>query len=155
MAQVLVVDDEVKLGKLVAEALELDGHAVTRVAGGRAALVELARGGFDVLLTDLRMPEVDGLEVLKAAQALPTPPAVVMMTAYGTAENAVAAMKAGAADYLTKPFAMDEVRLRVRRLAEQRAAETKSERLVRQLTPSLVAESPRMKQALASARQVA
>jgi DNA-binding NtrC family response regulator len=155
MAQVLVVDDEVKLGKLVAEALELDGHAVTRVSGGRAALVELARGGFDVLLTDLRMPEVDGLAVLKASQALPTPPAVVMMTAYGSAENAVAAMKAGAADYLTKPFAMDEVRLRVRRLAEQRAAETKSERLVRQLTPTLVAESPRMKQALASARQVA
>ncbi|HEX8825824.1 MAG TPA: response regulator, partial [Archangium sp.] len=155
MAHVLVVDDEVKLGRLVAEALELDGHAVTRVSGGRAALVELARGGFDVLLTDLRMPEVDGLAVLKAAQALPNAPAVVMMTAYGSAENAVAAMKAGAADYLTKPFAMDEVRLRVRRLAEQRASETKSERLVKQLTPNLVAESPRMKQALASARQVA
>ncbi|OJT18706.1 sigma-54-dependent Fis family transcriptional regulator [Archangium sp. Cb G35] len=155
MAQVLVVDDEVKLGKLVAEALELDGHEVARVAGGRAALVELARRGFDVVLTDLMMPEVGGLEVLKAAQALPTPPAVVMMTAYGTAENAVAAMKGGAADYLTKPFAMDEVRLRVRRLAEQRAAETRSERLVRRLTPELVAESPRMKQVLASAKQVA
>jgi DNA-binding NtrC family response regulator len=92
MAHVLVVDDEVKLGRLVAEALELDGHAVTRVSGGRAALVELARGGFDVLLTDLRMPEVDGLAVLKAAQALPNAPAVVMMTAYGSAENAVGAL---------------------------------------------------------------
>ena len=155
MARVLVVDDEVKLGKLVAEALELDGHEVVRVTGGRAALVELASGGLEVVLTDLRMPEVEGLAVLKAAQALPTPPAVGMMTAYGSAESAVAAMKAGAADYLTKPFAMDEVRLRVRRLSELRAAETKSERLVRQLTPDLVAESPRMKQALASARQVA
>jgi DNA-binding NtrC family response regulator len=155
MAQVLVVDDEVKLGKLVAEALELDGHTVTRVTGGRAALVELARAAFDVVLTDLRMPEVDGLAVLNAAQALPTPPAVVLMTAYGSAESAVAAMKAGAADYLTKPFAMDEVRLRVRRLGEQRASETKSARLVQQLTPHLVAESPRMRQALAAAKQVA
>jgi two-component system, NtrC family, response regulator HydG len=155
MAGVLVVDDEPKLGRLVAEALELDGHAVVRVGGGRAALVELAQRPFDVVLTDLKMPEVDGLAVLQAAQALSPPPAVVVMTAFGTTESAVAAMKAGAADYLTKPFALDELRLRVRRLAEQRGAEAKSERLVQQLTPALVGESPRMKAVLAAARQVA
>ena len=155
MARVLVVDDEPKLARVAAEMLELDGHQVARAAGGRQALGELAAAPFDGVITDLRMPEVDGLAVLAAARVLATPPEVVLMTAYGTAESAVAAMKAGAADYVLKPFAMDELRLRVRRLAAQRSAETRSERLLARLTPELVAESPAMKAVLASARQVA
>jgi DNA-binding NtrC family response regulator len=135
--------------------LALDGHAVVRAGGGREALAELAGRAFDVVVTDLRMPEVDGLAVLTAARALRSPPEVVVVTAYGTAESAVAAMKAGAADYVTKPFSMDELRLRVGRLAAQRAAETRSERLLERLTPGLVAASPAMQSVLASARQVA
>jgi DNA-binding NtrC family response regulator len=155
MARVLVVDDEPKLGKLTAEMLALDGHAVVRAGGGKEALGLLAAQGFDVVVTDLRMPEVDGLAVLRAARALPEPPEVVLATAYGTAESAVAAMKAGAADYVTKPFSMDELRMRVGRLAAQRAAEARSERLIERLTPELVAASPSMQVALAAARQVA
>ena len=70
MAGVLVVDDEAKLGRLVAEALELDGHTVVRVGGGRAALTELSQRPYDVVLTDLKMPEVDGMAVLQSAQSL-------------------------------------------------------------------------------------
>ncbi len=77
------------------------------------------------------------------------------MTAYGTAESAVEAMKAGAADYLTKPFSMDELRLRVGRLAAQRDGELQRSRLVARLTPDLVAESAAMRAVLAAARQVA
>jgi DNA-binding NtrC family response regulator len=158
MARILVVDDEPKLGRLAAEMLELDGHEVTHVGGGRAALAALAAPAsrpFDLVLTDLKMPEVDGLTVLTAARKLPAPPEVVVMTAFGTAESAVAAMKAGAADYLTKPFSMDELRLKARRLATVHSAEARSARLVEQLTPALVAESPRMKAVLTAARQVA
>ena len=155
MARVLVVDDEPRLGKLSAEMLELDGHEVVRAGGGREALVRLAAERFDVVVTDLRMPEVDGIAVLKAARALPAPPEVILMTAFGTAESAVEAMRAGAADYVTKPFSMDELRMRVRRLAGQRAAESRSERLLARLVPDLCAESEAMKGALASARQVA
>jgi two-component system, NtrC family, response regulator HydG len=79
----------------------------------------------------------------------------VMMTAFGTAEDAVAAMKIGAADYLTKPFAMDEVRMRVRRLVEAREARSRGDRLVAQLTPNLVAESDKMRAVLRAANQVA
>ena len=122
MARVLVADDEAKLGKLVAEALELDGHAVSRAQGGRAALVELAARPYDVVITDLRMPEVDGLQVLREARRKEPPPEVIVMTAYGTAESAVEAMKSGAADYLTKPFAMDELRMRVERLVARTSA---------------------------------
>jgi len=155
MARILVADDEPKLGQLLAEALELDGHEAVRVGGGREAVARLPAGRFDVVVTDLRMPDVDGLAVLRAARALPAGPEVVLMTAYATTESAVAAMKAGAADYVTKPFAMDELRLRVRRLAAQRDAERRSERLLDRLTPDLVAESPAMKATLLAAQQVA
>jgi DNA-binding NtrC family response regulator len=155
MARVLVADDEPKLGGVVTQMLQLDGHEVLRVGGGQEAVNALASGRFDVLVTDLRMPGVDGLAVLRAARALPAPPEVILMTAHGSAESAVEAMKAGAADYLTKPFAMDELRLRVARLAAQRNAERRSERLLERLTPDLVAESDAMKAVLAAARQVA
>jgi DNA-binding NtrC family response regulator len=155
MARLLIVDDEPKLGRLVAEMLELDGHAVTRVEDGRAALVELSAREFDVVLTDLKMPDVDGMAVLREARARPAAPDVVMMTAFGSADNAVAAMKAGAADYLTKPFAMDEVRLRVRRLADARDSRSRGDRLVERLTPSLIAESEKMRAVLRAANQVA
>src|SRR5512137_460182 len=152
MARVLVADDEPRLGNLVGQMLQLDGHEVLRVGGGQDALAALAPGRFDVVVTDLRMPGVDGLAVLRAARALPSPPGVILMTAHGSAESAVEAMKAGAADYLTKPFAMDELRMRVGRLAAERSAESRSQRLLDRLTPDLVAASPGMQAALAAAR---
>jgi DNA-binding NtrC family response regulator len=155
MARVLVVDDEPKLGRYVAQMLELDGHQVVRAAGGQEALARLAEEAFDVVVTDLRMPGVDGIAVLRAARSRAGPPEVVLMTAHATAESAVEAMKAGAADYVTKPFSMDELRLRVERLAARRAAESRSAQLLARLTPDLVAESAAMKDALSAARQVA
>jgi DNA-binding NtrC family response regulator len=155
MARVLIVDDEPKLGALLAQVLALDGHAVTGAGGGREALALLAREPFDVVVTDLRMPEVDGIAVLRAARARPDAPEVILMTAHASAESAVEAMKAGAADYVTKPFANDELRLRVRRLAGQRDAERRSEALLARLTPALVAESAAMREVLAAARRVA
>jgi two-component system response regulator HydG len=155
MARILVVDDEPKLGKLVTEMLERDGHSVARAGGGRQALVELAARPYELVLTDLRMPEVDGLAVLREARGRVPAPDVVVMTAFGTAETAVEAMKAGAADYLLKPFSVDELRIRVRRLVETHSAEEKNRRLVDELTPRLVAASPRMLEAVESARRVA
>src|SRR5216684_869558 len=146
MARILVVDDEPKLGKVVSEALALDGHAVTRAGGGAAALAELGKDPFEIVVTDLRMPDVDGLGVLQAARARNPPAEVILMTAHASAESAVAAMKEGAADYLTKPFAIDELRLRVQRLVDQRAAQRKADR---------VAESAAMKEVLSAARRVA
>jgi two-component system response regulator HydG len=155
MTRVLVVDDEPKLGKVIAQMLELDGHRVERAGGGREALVALAAGRVDVVVTDLRMPEVDGLAVLRAARGLPSPPEVVVITAHGSAESAVEAMKAGAADYLLKPFAMDELRMRVARLAAQRTEARRSARLLENVTPDLVAASPAMRAVLETADRVA
>jgi DNA-binding NtrC family response regulator len=155
MARILVADDEAKMGRPLAEMLQREGHSVVRVGGGRQALVELAAGPFDLVLTDLRMPDVDGIAVLRGARARTPPIEVVMMTAFGTADGAVEAMKAGAADYLVKPFAMDELRLRLRRLLEKSSAEEKTRRLQSQLTPRLVARSPRMAEILQAAARVA
>ena len=155
MARIMVVDDEPKLSRLISEMLELAGHEVVRANGGRAALVELAARPLDLVITDLRMAEVDGLSVLREARARPDPPEVVMITAHGSAEIAVEAMKEGAADYLLKPFALEELRIRVRRLTDQRAAGIRNRNLVERLTPALIAESARMKAALESGRRVA
>ena len=155
MARVLVADDEPKLGKLVGEMLTLDGHTVVRVEGGRAALIELGAKPLDVVVTDLKMPEVDGMSVLREARARAGGPDVVVMTAFGSTDEAVAAMKAGAADYLTKPFSMDELRMRVRRLADAREARSRNDRLVERLTPSLVVASEQMQGVLRLANQVA
>jgi len=155
MGDILVVDDEPKLGKLVAEMLELDGHTVQRVGGGREALAAMKNFAMDVVVTDLRMPEVDGLAVLAAAAKQADPPDVVLMTGHASTESAVEAMKRGAADYLSKPFSMDELRVRVKRLCEQRALRRRSSALVERLTPALVAESPAMRATLEAAMRVA
>ncbi|MGZ6131539.1 MAG: sigma-54-dependent transcriptional regulator [Myxococcaceae bacterium] len=155
MGDILVVDDEPKLGRLVAEMLELDGHYVQRVGGGKEALSAMGNFSMDVVVTDLRMPEVDGLAVLGAAVKQADPPDVVLMTGHGSTESAVEAMKRGAADYLSKPFSMDELRVRVKRLCELRAIRRRSSALVERLTPTLVAESAPMRATLEAAMQVA
>ncbi len=155
MATILLADDELKLGGVLAEALSASGHAVTRVTGGRAALVELAARPWDVVVTDLRMPEVDGMAVLAEARRRPKPPAVLVMTAFGSTESAVAAMRAGAIDYLVKPFSLDEFRMRVGRAADGQASAEREGRLLGELTPSLVAVSPKMRAVLEAAEKVA
>ena len=155
MARILIADDEEKLGRLLTDALAAEGHDVVHVRGGREALSQLSGSTFDLVLTDLRMPEVGGLQVLEAARARPSPPSVLMMTAFGSTDSAVAAMKAGAVDYLTKPFSIDELRLRVRRAAEARLSATRGARLVQSLTPSLIANSEPMSKVLEMARRVA
>ncbi|MFZ5446625.1 MAG: sigma-54-dependent transcriptional regulator [Myxococcota bacterium] len=145
---ILLVDDEVKLAQVLADVLSDEGHQVVRVPGGREALVELAARPFDLVVTDLKMPGVDGMAVLAEARRRSPAPAVVMMTAHGSTESAVAAMKAGATDYLLKPFSLDEFRLRVARALEGRGASVREGRLLDALTPSLVAHSAKMKAVL-------
>ncbi len=118
MARILVVDDEPKMTSLVCGELEDAGHAVTTTTKPSDALTLLERHSFDIVITDLSMPEVSGMVVLEKALEKPGTE-VVMMTAFGTVENAVAAMKKGAADYLLKPFSLDELTITVGKLVEK------------------------------------
>ncbi len=104
MERILVVDDERPMRLGITEVLERQGFGVTAVESGPAALAALAEGGFALVLSDMRMPVMTGAELLAAVQDRHPGLPMVMMTAYGTVEDAVAAMKAGARDFLTKPF---------------------------------------------------
>ncbi len=122
-ARLLVVDDEEPQREMLAGILGRAGFDVTTAADGAQALQRLAQESFDLLLTDQRMPNMDGLKLLEQAQRMEPRLPVVLMTAYGTVSTAVAAMKQGAADYLTKPFERDELLLVVGKAIRQRRLE--------------------------------
>jgi two-component system response regulator AtoC len=108
-SRVLVVDDDEAVGKVLAALIGQAGYAVTLVLRGEAALAELERRPFELVLTDVRMPGLGGLELLKAvSERWPEVP-VVLLSAHGTVAMAVEAMKLGATDFLQKPFDREEI----------------------------------------------
>jgi two-component system response regulator PilR (NtrC family) len=125
---ILVVDDEQSMREFLAICLRRAGHDVTVASSGSEALVRLRDNPFDVVITDLRMPgEPDGLGILKAIKTKTTPtPEVILVTAFASAETALAAMKQGAYDYLTKPFQVDEINAVIDRAIEKRALVTEN-----------------------------
>jgi two-component system, NtrC family, response regulator AtoC len=120
--RVLVVDDDGALGTVLVALIQQAGAHAQHVASGEEALASLASGGFDAVLSDLRMDGMDGLELLRAVRTTYGELPVVMLTAHGNVETAVAAMKAGANDFLTKPFDREEVVFAVKKALLQSAA---------------------------------
>src|SRR5260221_1189567 len=113
--QILVVDDEPNLRRVLSAQLERDGYDVHTAEDGEQALLILKENHLDLVITDLRMPKVDGMELLRRALELDDELPVVMITAHGTVDNAVEALKTGAFDYITKPFDQAEVRVIVKK----------------------------------------
>jgi DNA-binding NtrC family response regulator len=159
MASILVVEDKASLRSMLEEMLRGEGWGVEGVGSGSAAIERLRSGeNVDLVLTDWRLPGADGLAVLDAARAVdPTLP-VIVMTAFGSIETAVDAMKRGAEDFITKPVEPELLRLLVARSIERRArsresllfAEERSRRI-----PPIVGESAALKAVRAEARRVA
>ena len=119
--QILVVDDEANLRRVLSAQLARDGYEVHTAEDGSAALAFLKEHHIDLVITDLRMPRMNGMDLLRATlREDPTMP-VVILTAHGTVDNAVEALKTGAFDYITKPFDQDEVRLVVQKALRTRA----------------------------------
>ncbi len=160
-ANVLVVDDEPAMRLLVTSVLKDEGHDVTAAASGEEALQLVARRHYHLIITDLKMPGISGLDVLEAVRRDDPETAVILLTAFGTVEGAVEAMRKGAAHYLLKPLANpDELRLAVRRVLEERRLADEAATL-RQATEAvfpfgqIVAGDPKMQAALELARSVA
>lgn len=126
MAKVLIADDEANLRKVLRALLEHDGHTTVAVADGLAAKEEVKRGNIDLVITDLKMPRMSGLELLEAVHRDDPGLPVIVITAHGSVDTAVSALKSGAFDYITKPFDKDELRLAVRKAAALRAANENS-----------------------------
>lgn len=118
MSRILVVDDKELMRDSVATTISRKGHTVIAAASARSALDKLAERSVDAVVTDLQMPEMDGLELLAEIRRLDEQLPVVFMTAYGTVETAVSAMKQGAYDYITKPFSGDVLLVTIERALE-------------------------------------
>jgi two-component system response regulator HydG len=121
--RILLVEDDPDIRAAVLDALAGAGHEVVARDDGAAALERLSAEAFDVVVTDVRMPKVDGLAVFRHARQVAPRTAVILMTSYASVSDAVEALKQGAHDYLTKPFDVDELVIRVRAIAERRALE--------------------------------
>jgi DNA-binding NtrC family response regulator len=131
--RILIVEDDPGLRFTITDALEGNGFAVTGADNGDEAIRRLLDEAFDVVVTDLRLPGKDGMEVLQAARGNTPPPSVVVMTGYGSVESAVAAMKSGAEDYLTKPFPVEALLLLLGKILRLRSLEEENRDLKRRI----------------------
>jgi two-component system NtrC family response regulator/two-component system response regulator HydG len=157
--RVVVIDDEVNAAAALETLLHEDGHEVWRANDARAGLSLLEKTDPDVVLTDLRMPGMDGLELLARIKEVRPDTMVILMTAYGTVKTAVKAMQMGAEDYLGKPLDMDELEVVLRRALEKKKLLQETALLRERVTDkyrfeNLVGESPEMLAAFKTIRQV-
>src|SRR3954471_23490712 len=160
LRSILIADDEESIRHVLATLLEARGYEVRGVSDGEEALRELSARDYDALLTDVRMPRLDGLSLVRAAQSQHPDLTIVVMSAYGSHELAIEAMKAGAYDYLPKPFRPDEVLLVLRKAEERERLRLENQRLRREISAArgparLIAESAAMREVLRVAEKVA
>ena len=118
--KILIVDDDAGVLEMFDEFLRKEGYSVTKAYSGQAGLDFLQDEIFDLVITDIRMPDVTGQDILHAIKKNSPEIPVVLITAFGTVEAAISAMKEGAYDYISKPFRIDEVSIIVRRALEQK-----------------------------------
>jgi DNA-binding NtrC family response regulator len=157
--KVLVVDDDPSILTMTEDLLTEAGFEVGKCASGREALDRLQAQEWDVVLTDLQMPGVDGLELLAAVREQSPDTPVIIMTAFGTIQSAVDAMRAGALDFVTKPFRAGELLISLERAFERRALEQENRALRRAVARSsafgeLVGKSPAMNEIYALIRKI-
>ncbi|MEX1369496.1 MAG: sigma-54 dependent transcriptional regulator [Nannocystaceae bacterium] len=159
-ARILVVDDEPSLREFLTICLGRAGHDAEAAEGGEQALARLDAQPFDLVITDLTMPGMGGMELLERIGSRADPPLVIMLTAFATTDTAVEAMKLGAYDYLTKPFKIDEIQVVVRRALERLDLDSENRRLRDELRgvqsiEGMVGRSEAMQKVFALVRRVA
>lgn len=160
LEKILIIDDESSLRHMLRLVLEREGYCISDAANGMAALALMEEESFDLILCDVRMPEMDGLTFLREAIKRAPSPTVIMMSAYGTIDSAIECMKQGAYDYIAKPFKPDEIILTVRKVEERfrllRENVTLKERLAHGGSPAaLVYRSEAMRNVFSVVQKVA
>jgi DNA-binding NtrC family response regulator len=159
--RILVAEDEANLRLVIQKELQRLGHKVQVAEDGEAALRVLEEGDVDVLLCDINMPHLNGMELLRKTRERANPPEAIMLTGHATVETAIEAMKLGAYDYLSKPYRINELDALVKQAAEKRRLRVDNQRLRAQLarqqnaTPEIIAESAAMREAIRLVQRVA
>jgi two-component system, NtrC family, response regulator HydG len=159
-ATLLVADDDPGLRESLERTLTREGYRVVLASDGRAALERVQAGGVDLIVTDLRMPGLTGLELLRAAKAIMPDVDVILLTAFGTVEEAVKAMKDGAYDFLTKPFRREQLIKLVDKALERRDLIEQNKALKKQLEDirakgQMIGSSPAYRRMLSLVEQIA
>ena len=157
---ILIVEDEARMRRLLELSLGEEGYNTHAAENAEAGLKLIQHGPVDLVLTDLKLPGMNGLDLLEAARRVRADLPVIVMTAYGTVESAVEAMKAGANDYVLKPFSLDEIKLVIRRALDVRRLHEENRDLREALgrrydLPGIVALSPKMQEVLGLVERVA
>ena len=157
---ILLIDDEPIALLNLSHVLEREGYTVTACKDGESGLAEMGRTEFDLVLTDLRMPGIDGMDVLRHVRELTADVPVIMITGHATLDSAVDAMKAGAYHYIAKPFRLDEAREVVRSALELRRVKRENSELKERIEDlssraSIITQDLGMQRLLATARQIA
>ena len=158
--KILVIDDDESLRRVLEYNLAQEGYAVLTASSGEQGLHLLKKEGADLVVTDVRMAGMDGLQVLEEVRKVDLNIQVIILTAFGTIEMAVEAMKAGAFHYISKPFNRDELKLTIKKALQLKALERENVALRQELQARLgldniIAESPPMKQILEMLERVA
>ncbi|MFQ5789155.1 MAG: sigma-54-dependent transcriptional regulator [Acidobacteriota bacterium] len=158
--RLLVVEDDPVMRSLLAKILTREGHEVQEAPDGRSAIRYIEEGRYDVVLADLKIPNPDGLEVLRAVKQKSPATEVIVMTAFGSVETAVAAMKQGAYDYISKPFNMEEIQLLVQKALEKGGLRREVEKLREEVRgtrglQAIIGRGPAMKRVFDVIRSVA
>jgi two-component system response regulator PilR (NtrC family) len=148
--KILIVDDEPQMLKSLANLLRREGYAITEAPGGKEAVDHLGSNVFDLVITDLKMEPVSGLDLLRLVKQLSTDVEVIVVSAFGTIESAVDAMKLRAFDFITKPFQVEEILVRVRNALEKRRLTLENIRLRQEIQreysfSGIIGESEKMK----------
>jgi DNA-binding NtrC family response regulator len=158
--KILLVDDEQIARENLAFILEKEGYDTLAVESGVRALEELAKNEFDLVITDLRMPQMDGMQVVERTKELYPETEVVVITGYATVATAVEAMQKGAYHYLAKPYQNNEVRILIRKALEKRELQLLVHELQREVEtqkgfPELIGKNPKMAALKATIAQIA
>jgi len=158
--KLLVVEDDPDMLALLQEHLQGEGYRVAALTSGREALARLRSEIFDVVITDLRMPDVDGMEVLRACREIQPEARVILVTAFGTVETAIRAIREGAFDYTTKPFRLEEISLLVAKALDDRRLRAEYLRLRQEVEgryrfENLLGKSPAMQAVFSLIQQAA
>lgn len=160
MGKILIVDDEEKIRKVLGLMLKMHGHNVEEAANGEEALKKIEENCYDLVIADIRMPGIDGFQLLERVNQMDYPVPIVFITAYASVDSAVEAMKKGAIDYISKPFEEDRILLTVERalgisklLSEKNELQEELRR--RTFPKDIVCESKAMKEVIELAEKVA
>jgi DNA-binding NtrC family response regulator len=159
-ASVLVVEDDAAMLELLREALDEDGYDVATASGGRAGVERVKAGGIDLVVSDVKMPDLDGLDMLREIKAVEPSPYVITITAFGSIDTAIRAVKLGAFDYITKPFEIDQLLRAVEKALGERALRSEVARLRDEVERSyrfenIVGRSPAMQEIFGMVRRLA